>query len=240
MADELAKRDDGMSPIQALRSLLTLSGDDTLAIAKSAVKDGKGGFVARGISVIQRWNEVRFGQALLDELAEMRAAGKIREDFHKTDAGASTLREFLEMIGEEPDEERFRAFCALFMSANAPDADDQEALIDLELMNILKSVSVGEMHLLSAIMKRPTYQVSAVANFRNYMVAMAGHNSHALMARHMESLIQHNLVSGDVWRNPGGVPDAVRNILTDLGSLLQSRVTKYQEFKQESVQPSKQ
>ena len=45
------------------------------------------------------------------------------------------------------------------MSANAPDADENEAVLDLELMSILKKLTAGEMHLLSALMKLRFYKV---------------------------------------------------------------------------------
>ena len=149
MTDEMIKHQDSQTSIETLRSLMTADGYGSLSIAKTAVKEGPKGLLARGISVLQRWNEIRFGEALLQELEDMRSAGKIRGDFNRTDAGVSSLREFFEMIDGKPDEERFRAFCALFMSANAPDADSNQAILDIELMSILRQLTAGEMHLLS-------------------------------------------------------------------------------------------
>ena len=152
MGNEIVKQ-ESMTAIQALRQLTTLDAKDGLAIAKTAVKDGRSGLVARGLSLIQRWNEERFCEAFLDEIEEMRQAGKIREDFDHTDAGASSVREFFELVDGKPDEARFRAFCALFMSANAPDANADEMIVDLELMSILQKLSGGEMHVMIAFLK---------------------------------------------------------------------------------------
>lgn len=95
MKDEIIRQKGPQSTIETLRSLMTEDGYDGLSIVKTAVKDGPKGLLARGISVLQRWNEVRFGQALLQELEDMRRAGKIREDFNTTDAGVFFITRIL-------------------------------------------------------------------------------------------------------------------------------------------------
>jgi predicted transcriptional regulator len=211
--------------------LRTLDGDDTLSILKTGIKDGPYGLVARGLSVIQRWNEKRFIPALLDEIEEMRSAGKIRDDFNQTDAGASSLREFLEMIGGKPDEERFRAFCALFMSANAPDADSKEAILDVELMSILRSLSGAEMHLLSVFLKTPSFKVEGGRDYIGSLSKELGHDSRALVERNVKALLEANLVESNTWENLGGTVGQVKQILTDLGMALRTRTEKYNKFK---------
>jgi hypothetical protein len=90
MNDEIIRHEAAQGAIQTLRLLLTIDGDEGLAIAKTGVKDGFKGLAVRGMSVLQRWNEMRFGEAFLSELEEMKRAGKIREDFDQTDAGVSS------------------------------------------------------------------------------------------------------------------------------------------------------
>ena len=141
------------SAMDTLRALLTLDTEDITAIAKTAVQDDPKGLVVRGMSLFQRWNHDRFGPAFLGEIEDMRSKGKIREDFIETDAGVYSLREFFKMVDGEPDEARFQAFCALFMSANAPDAEDPTGVFDIQLMGIIGGLKAGKMHLLMALVK---------------------------------------------------------------------------------------
>ena len=228
---EIIKHEDGLSAFQTLQLLLTIDHNEAVSIAKTAVKDGPRGLVARGMSVIQRWNEVRFGEAFLAELEEMRRAGEIREDFNRTDAGVSSLREFFEMIDGKPDEDRFQAFCALFMSANAPGSDSNEAIFDLELMGILRALSAGEMHLLSAFLRIGIHKVGG----DSVMFKLAkelGYSSEALVHKNIQALIKHGLISQSTWGNLGGTVGEPKQLLTDLGLALQKHVEKYKEFKE--------
>ena len=236
MGDEIVKHGGAGSPMQTLRALMTIDADDATAIAKTAVRDGKGGLIARGLSVLQRWNEQRFGVALLQELEEMRQAGQIREDFSRTDAGVSSLREFFELIDGKPDEERFRAFCALFMSANAPDADESEAIFDLELMGILRKLSAGEMHLLSAFLKVRTYEVGGTPSLMDRLGKELGFDSQALIHRNAIALIEQSLIDRDTWTNQGGSVGQERGLLTDLGHALRERIQRYSDFKEKQGQ----
>jgi len=229
MTDEIVKR-EGISAIESLRLLRTLDTDDQISIAKTALKDGTWGLAARGMSLLQRWDEGRFWDAFLDELDEMRRAGQIREDFDRTDAGVSSVREFFEMIDGKPDEERFRAFCALFMSANAPGADSNEAILDIELMSILRNLSAGEMHLLSAFLKVRSYVVGEGTVMQS-LTRELGYNSHALVRRNVTALLRQSLVDEEAWTNRGGNLRTQKQLLTDLGMALLKRIDKYNEFK---------
>jgi hypothetical protein len=161
MSGEIAKKSDVTTFIQAIRNLMALTPEEQLSIAKSGIADGTWGLARRGLSILQRWNEQRFIPAFVAEVEEMRTAGQIREDLHETDAGVASVREFFEFVDGKPDEERFRTFCALFMSANAPGVNENEVLVDLELMKSLQNLTAGEMHLLSAILKMKQYSISS-------------------------------------------------------------------------------
>jgi hypothetical protein len=230
MTNEIVRR-DAPTPTDTLRTLMTLDGDDALSIAKTALKDGSKGLIARGLSVLQRWNEDRFCGALLSEIEEMRSAGKIREDFNRTDAGVSSLREFFELIDGKPDEERFHAFCALFMSANAPDANSNEAILDLELMSILRSLGAAEMHLLSAFLKVRRYHVSGTS-LMNLLSKELGFKSDALVFKNVTALIENNLGEKGNWTNQGGTPGQEKSLLTDLGVALLERIIRFDAFKE--------
>jgi hypothetical protein len=230
MNDQIMKH-GGPSAVDRLRSLMQSDVADHLAIAKTAVKDGTKGLVVRGISVLQRLNEMRFGDAFFIELEEMRSAGRIREDFDQTDAGVSSLREFFELIDGKPDGERFRAFCALFMSANAPDADTNEGIFDIELMGILRRLSAGEMHLLSAFLKVRSYTVGS-GNFMELLASELGYKSEALVHRNVAALIEEKLIEQSTWKNLGGAVGEQKHLLTDLGEALANRIDKYNSFKQ--------
>ena len=230
MSEEIA-RQDRLSAIQALRALRTLDGDDQLSIIKTAIKEGKGGLAARGISLLQRWNEERFWNVFLDEIDAMREAGRIREDLRNTDAGAASLREFFELIDGKPDHERFRAFCALFMSANAPDADANEEYLDLELMGILRKLSAGEMRVLSAFLKVREFKLShSCTNVLDAIISeMGGNPPQTLVRRNATALVSENLVNSR-WSDAVVNPVAPKMLLTDLGLELLKRIEKYNEF----------
>ena len=231
MTDEIIKRDAGLSTIDTLRLILAIDGDDALSIAKTAVKDGSKGLVARSMSVFQRWNEVRFGEAFLQELEDMRSAGRIRDDFSRTDAGVSSLKEFFEMIDGKPDEARFQAFCALFMAANAPNAEPHEGILDVELMGIMRKLSAGEMHLLSALLRIAKYEVGHPKPLMHVIADELGYRSDALVRRNIAALIENSLIDRENWTNQGGSTGNVKPLLTDLGIALQERVHRYNEFK---------
>jgi hypothetical protein len=231
MGDEIIKRPEEAGAVQAIQALLTLSGDEALSIIKTGVKGGLKGLGERGISLLQYWNGQRFGQSFLNVVQEMIDEGQVRPDFHTTDAGTSTLHEFFEFIDGKPDEDRFRVFCALFMSANSPDADYDEAVLDTELMGILRQLSAAEMHLLSAIMTRPSYKVADVHNLRAWLAKGVTHDSESLLSRNMDALLKEGLVDRNTWEHPGGTPQQERHLLSDLGTLLLTRVKKYNEFK---------
>ncbi len=220
-----------MGPIQALRSLRTLSGDEIASITKTALKDGPHGLAARGLSLIQHWNEARFWQAFLDVVEDMRSEGAIREDFHTTDAGTGSLREFFEMIDGKPDEERFEAFCALFMSANAPDADASSAIVDLEIMRSLRVLSAGEMHLLTAFLKVQTFVTGH--DLFVHLGKQLGYSSRALISKNANTLHEQGLIVREsVWATPTpNEPGREVQLLTDLGRLLLQRVNRYNSFK---------
>src|SRR5258706_14225224 len=111
----------------------------------------------------------------------------------------SSLEEFFEMIDGKPDEERFRAFCALFMSANAPDTDSSEAILDIELMGILRQLSAGEMHLLSAFLKLRSYKVGVGGRLMESLAKELGYKSDALVYKNITALLEHSLVSRETW-----------------------------------------
>ncbi len=233
MSDEIVKR-DGLSAMQALRALRTTDVDDWLAIGKTAIKDGKSGLAARGLSLIQRWDEGRFWDAFLDEVQAMLDAGRIREDLDDTDAGASSMREFFELIEGKPDQERFRAFCALFMSANAPGADANEEFLDLELMGILRKLSAGEMRVLSAFLKVRTYTPGQRYNVTDSLGHEMGGPPATLIRRNAAVLVSHGLVH-EKWHDTTGSPANSKPLLTDLGLALFNRIDKYNEFKKDDA-----
>jgi hypothetical protein len=228
MTNEIVKHEK-VNAIESLRSLVAEHGYDALSISKTAVKDGTKGLVSRGLTVLQRWNEVRFWDAFMQELDEMREAGEIRDDLNRTDAGVASLREFFELIDGKPDEARFHAFCALFMCANAPDADSSEAILDLELMGILRKLSAGEMHLLSAFLKVRKYSVGTGPLVP--ILKELGYNSEAFVDKNVTALIEHHLIDRGGWTQRGGSSGEEKGLLTDLGALLVQRIEKYNDFK---------
>jgi hypothetical protein len=239
MSDEIVKQ-ERRSAIEAFRALRTLNGDDQLSIAKTAVRDGTRGLVARGISFLQRLDEDRYWDALLDEMEEMRQAGQIRDDFDHTDAGVASVREFFEFIDGKPDEARFRAFCALFMSANATNANANEVFVDLELMSTLRKLSAGEMRVLSAFLKVGSYRFAKGLNVVETLAEAIGNTPQALISRNAEALLQQSLIMPG-WSDTAGTTGNKKPLLTDLGLELLKRIEKYDAFKasQNAVSSSK-
>jgi len=227
-------KSEGLTAIQALRSLNTLDADDTLSILKTAVKEGTTGLVTRGLSLIQRWNSDRFFEAFLDEVEDMMSAGRVNRNLQATDVGVASVREFFKMIDGEPDEKRFHAFCALFMSANAPGVDSNEVILDLELMGILRKLTAGEMHLLSAFLKVRTYTVGQ-GNLLDALANELGYKSSALVYKNVTALIENGLIDRGTWTNLGGTVGTEKRLLTDLSAELITRIEKYLHFKGEQT-----
>ena len=139
MADEIIKRGEGFRSLgEVLRALRTTTVSEALAIGKTGLKEGYQGIAVRGYTLVQALLEARFFQIFMDQVEEMRAAGQLRDGYEKTAAGVSSWAEFFKFIHGEPDDERFAAFCALFLSANSPDAEDSADSVDIQLMQILR------------------------------------------------------------------------------------------------------
>lgn len=230
MSGEIVKKSEATTAIEAIRNLMALTPDEQLAIAKSGIADGTWGLARRGLSVLQRWNEQRFIPAFLDELEEMRTAGQIREDLHQTDAGVASVREFFEFVDGKPDEERFHAFCALFMNANAPDVNEKEVLVDLELMKSLQSLTAGEMHLLSAVLKVQKYKVSG-PDLNEELAKHLGYRVDTLVKKQVSRLISEGFVDEENWQRRGGTGGTEKVLITDYARALIRRIEKYNNFK---------
>ena len=218
------------SAIDVVKALANAArdGETSLAIGKTAFKDGLRGLGVRGLSLIQRWNEERFGAAFLDELEQMRRAGAIREDFDQTDAGAASFQELLEMLGNKPNEERFEAFCALFMSANAPNADPNTAIVDIELMHALQGLTIGEMHLLSGFLKIRVFG-SGTTDKKAEVAKQLGYHFPALIDKNIKALIEAGLISG------GAMTPSSSRVLTDLGQRLLEKTEAFRALKRRST-----
>lgn len=144
----------------------------------------------------------------------MRTAGQIREDLHQTDAGVASVREFFEFVDGKPDEERFHAFCALFMNANAPDVNEKEVLVDLELMKSLQNLTAGEMHLLSAVLKVQKYTVSG-PDLNEELAKHLGYRVDTLVKKQVSSLISEGFVNEENWQRRGGTVNTEKVLITD-------------------------
>jgi hypothetical protein len=116
------------------------------------------------------------------------------------------------------------------MSANAPNANANEAFLDLELMGILRKLSAGEMRVLSAFLKLRSYTVGEGITVQERLAKEIGNTPQALISRNALALVQQSLIQPG-WSDMAGTAGNKKPLLTDLAQELLKRIEKYEAFK---------
>lgn len=117
--------------------------------------------------LLQRGRGAGFRKALNTEYKSFQEKGKIKNDYANTEQAYSCLQEILDFIDNDaPDEIRFNAMKALFLSIATEKLSDRDDLIPAELMKICRKLDSAEIITLSSI-----YKIYKSGQFKTYQRA---------------------------------------------------------------------
>ena len=107
------------------------------------------------LSISHMFQKMRGGQflsQLLKEWTKYRKNGKVKDDYQFTEQHKACLQELLEFLDKDsPDEVRFRILKQLFLVAASEEASDRDSFLPLQFMKIARSLTDGEIILLTTI-----------------------------------------------------------------------------------------
>jgi hypothetical protein len=217
-----------------------------VAIAEAitgAIAAGPKAWVAMTGRIVQGTLKGKLFQQVGQELEDLRAKGKIREDFadEKYKYGFKSWVELLTIIDEEtPDADRLEALKAMFYAVNKVNATDGERILSYQLFQIAKKLTSGEILLLKAIFE--TYKsrdfdpnrgnTIPLIHWAQKIASRLGYGLTALVLRDGRALVEQGLISRRL-NSPDLADDqqAVLNSsarLTDLGIKFCDSIQSYQ------------
>lgn len=107
------------------------------------------------LSVSHTFQRMRGGQflsAFLEEWNRYREKGKVKEDYQFSEQHHVCLQELLEFLEKDsPDEVRFKVLQKIFLVAASEEMSDRSSFLPQQLMKISRSLSDGEIVLLSTV-----------------------------------------------------------------------------------------
>jgi hypothetical protein len=159
---------------------------------------GKWGGAVVGGRIVQGALKYKLFEQVAKEIRDLRAKGKIADDFaEKKYAFNSWVELFTIIDGEGPDEDRLEALKAMFYSVNKINATDGEKILAYQLFQIAKKLSSGQLLLLrSAYQRMGSPAVEDADKWLALMSQRLGHNISELIEQDERVLMEHRLLTG--------------------------------------------
>lgn len=180
---------------------------------------GKWGAAVAGGRIVQGALKFKLFQQVSAEIQDLRAKGKLTDDFAEKKYAFNSWVELFEIIdAETPDEDRLEALKAMFYSVNKINATDGERIANYQLFQIAKKLTSGQLLLLKAAHKRALRGSAPVNATNNWLEALArelGHDVVGLVDQDERALVAVGLLTERVWGDGSGVRDD-KGRLTDL------------------------
>lgn len=198
---------------------------------------GKWGAAAAGGRIVQGALKCKLFQQVSKEIQDLRAKGKIADDFAEKKYAFNSWKELFTVIDEEtPDEDRLQALKAMFYAVNKISASDGERILGYQLFQIAKKLSSGQLLLLKTCYERMNSSVAHAheGEARKWLVLLArrlGHNLVELVERDERVLMDWRLLSNRAYLNgamDSGVNDE-NSRLTKLGMRFCENIDGYQK-----------
>jgi len=191
------------------------------------------------LSVSHMFQKMRGGQflsILLEEWKKYQEKGKVKEDYQFTEQHKACLQELLEFLDKDsPDEIRFKVLKQIFLVAASEEASDRESYLPQQFMKIARSLSEGEVILLTTIWQiAKTYKGEikargAASSWIQEVTEKSGMKHKELLEIHEEGLMSKRLLTPRQHADRSGVILKPYYRLTDLGFELCSFIEKYQD-----------
>lgn len=179
------------------------------------------------LSVSHTFQKMRGGQflsAFLEEWKKYKEKGKVKDDYEYTEQAKVCLQELLEFLDKDsPDEVRFNVLKQIFLVAASENKSDRDSFLPQQFMKIARSLSDGEIVLLSTVLKMDR---ASGGNYDPHLSAgqwiadvttASGMKHKALVENHEENLMAKRLLSQRKLEDRSGVFANPHYRLTDLG-----------------------
>lgn len=109
------------------------------------------------LSISHTFQKMRGGQflsQLLKEWKKYQVKGKVKDDYQFTEQHKTCLQELLEFLDKDsPSEVRFKILKQIFLVTASEEASDRDSYLPLQFMKIARSLTDGEIILLTTIWK---------------------------------------------------------------------------------------
>lgn len=191
------------------------------------------------LSLSHTFQKMRGGQLLAvlsDEWDRYKEKGKVKDDYQFTEQHKVCLQELLEFLDKDsPDEVRFSILKQIFLVAASEEVSDRESILPQQFMKIARSLSDGEVMLLTAIWKisnehKGEYdQNYSAAQWIDEVTVVSGMKYKELVEIHEQELIDKRLLTPRRHGDNSGITVRPNYRLTDLGCDLCHFIGKYEE-----------
>lgn len=191
------------------------------------------------LSISHMFQKMRGGQflsQLLKEWNNYRQKGKVKNDYQFTEQHKACLQELLEFLDKDsPDEVKFKILKQIFLVAASEELSDRESFLPLQFMIIARSLTDGEVILLTTI-----WRISQERNgeYEEHYGAQrwlkevtdeSGMKHQELVEIHEQGLMNKRLVTPRQLSDSSGVKVKPYFRLTNLGYEFCEFIDKYED-----------
>ena len=191
------------------------------------------------LSISHTFQKMRGGQFLshfIKEWKRYKEKGKVKDDYQFTEQHKACLQELLEFLDKDsPDEVRFKVLKQIFLVAASEEASDRDSFLPLQFMKIARSLTDGEIILLTTIWqiakehKGEYDQHYGAARWIREVTEASGMRHKELIEIHEQGLMEKRLVTPRKLADSSGVKVKPYFRLTNLGYEFCGFIEKYEE-----------
>ena len=186
--------------------------------------------------IFQKMRGGQFLSQLLKEWERYKEKGKVKDDYQFTEQHKACLQELLEFLDKDsPDEVRFKVLKQIFLVAASEEVSDRESFLPLQFMKIARSLTDGEIILLTTIWqiakehKGEYDQHYGAARWIQVVTEASGMKHKELVEIHEQGLMEKRLITPRQLADRSGVQVKPYFRLTDLGYEFCNFIEKYEE-----------
>jgi hypothetical protein len=220
------------------------STENIIATTLTGLVEGLTGIAASSkkewiLSISHMFQKMRGGQFLsqfLKEWKKYKQKGKVKDDYQFSEQHKACLQELLDFLDKDsPDEVRFKILKQIFLVAASEEVSDRDSFLPLQFMKIARSLTDGEIILLTAI-----WQIAKERNgeyeqhygaqrWLQEVTDASGMKHQELIEIHEQSLMNKRLVTHRQLADSSGVKVKPFFRLTNLGYEFCEFIEKYEE-----------
>lgn len=185
--------------------------------------------------IFQRMRGGYFLSNLLEEWNRYREKGKVKDDYQYSEQHQACLQELLDSLDNDSlDDVRFSVLKQIFLVAASEEQSDRDSFLPQQFMKIVRSLTQGEVLLLTAIwniVDRNVWDKEAHHSAVTWLTAVtpeSGLRFEELVEIHEKMLIDKRLISPRQLGDGSGVIIKPHFRLTDLGYELCRFISSYE------------